>query len=276
MTDVPRSRRARAAAESALVRVAHHYGEQPPFVLIGGLVPELLCTRSPNIHAGTTDVDVQVDLEISTNAVNARRLERALANAEFQPDDKHIWRWKSPRDRALVKFELLADQDDQPNEQVLRFTDCDALGAVNLRGTGWAAKDTAPAHLSAKIGGVMHDVTILRTDLAGFLCAKLFAARGRRKEKDWYDIAFVLQHNDRGGPREAAAHIQQTFGAALAGAEMRTALMDVRANFATGSSQGARAYAEQMDLDHDEVNEAELRADAVLAVEILVDALLTK
>jgi hypothetical protein len=48
----PRSRLARTAAESALVRVVHHYGETPGFVLIGGLVPELLCSGPPHRHAG--------------------------------------------------------------------------------------------------------------------------------------------------------------------------------------------------------------------------------
>jgi hypothetical protein len=33
-------------------------------VVLGGLVPELLCTQTGFLHAGTTDVDVQVDLEI--------------------------------------------------------------------------------------------------------------------------------------------------------------------------------------------------------------------
>lgn len=42
----PRSRAARDAAESALVRVVHHYGGTPEFVLLGGLVPEILCAAS--------------------------------------------------------------------------------------------------------------------------------------------------------------------------------------------------------------------------------------
>lgn len=58
--EIPRSRVARVAAESALVRVVHHYGERPEFVVLGGLVPELLCSTSSYQHAGTTDVDVQV------------------------------------------------------------------------------------------------------------------------------------------------------------------------------------------------------------------------
>jgi hypothetical protein len=61
----PRSQAARKAAELALVRVAHHYGGRPESVLLGGLVPALLCAGSARRHAGTTEVDVQVNLEIT-------------------------------------------------------------------------------------------------------------------------------------------------------------------------------------------------------------------
>lgn len=63
--ELERSRAARAVAEAALVRVVHHYGGVPEIVVLGGLVPELLCSKSDKMHAGTTDVDVQVNLEIA-------------------------------------------------------------------------------------------------------------------------------------------------------------------------------------------------------------------
>ena len=109
--DAPRSRAARAAAERALIRVVHHYGARPEFVVLGGLVPELLCAGSSFRHAGTTDVDVQVDLEIACGSVNTARLENALRNAEFEPDNERAWRWitNEPAPRTVVKFELLAD-----------------------------------------------------------------------------------------------------------------------------------------------------------------------
>lgn len=135
----PRSRAARHAAEQALVRVVHHYGSTPEFVLIGGLVPELLCSTSGMVHAGTTDVNVQVDLEIAAGAVNMARLEQALANAEFEVDPQRVWRWQTEADgrRAVVKFELLADLVDQRGGAIVTFDECEALGAVNLRGTGF-------------------------------------------------------------------------------------------------------------------------------------------
>jgi hypothetical protein len=62
--DLERTGRARRAAELALVRVCSHYGERPNFVLLGGLVPAMLCSDSARLHAGTTDVDVQVTLRL--------------------------------------------------------------------------------------------------------------------------------------------------------------------------------------------------------------------
>jgi hypothetical protein len=99
--EAPRSRAARAAAERALIRVVHHYGTRPEFVVLGGLVPELLCAGSAFQHAGTTDVDVQVDIEVACGSVNTSRLERALVNAEFESDAQRICR-RSPGALSLT------------------------------------------------------------------------------------------------------------------------------------------------------------------------------
>lgn len=269
-SDPPRTHEARAAAERALVRVVHHYGAQPEFVVLGGLVPELLCAGSGLRHAGTTDVDVQVDLEIAAGAVNTTRLERALRNAEFVPHNRTVWRWvdngaAAGVARAVVKFELLADLTSEPVESTVRFSDCEQLGAVNLRGTGFAARDVVVHSLSANIGGTLHAVKVKVTGPAGFLLAKTAAAHARRKPKDWYDLAFVLLHSDLGGPEQAAAAVRTRFRSDLVGS-VRTALDDLLANFETPGAQGPQAYAEQMLVDHPELNGTVLAGDAVLAV----------
>ena len=268
MAEAARSRAARAASERALVRVVHHYGARPEFVLLGGLVPELLCARSAQRHAGTTDVDVQVDLEIACGAVNTARLEIALKNAEFEPDSARVWRWVADEatTRTLVKFELLADLDTERNEATVRFDACENLGAVNLRGTGFAARDIEVQVFTAKIGDDLLTVEVNVTGLAGFLLAKAAAARSRRAPKDWYDIVFVLLHNDSGGPAQAADAVRARFDADLVGA-VRTSLDDLAANFTGPGDQGPSAYTAQMHLDHPELDPATLAADAVLAVE---------
>lgn len=268
-----RSRAARRTAERALVRVVHHYGARPEFVVLGGLVPALLCAGSNFDHAGTTDVDVQVDLEIACGSVNTIRLEQALRNAEFEPDNERVWRWKAdgPEGPSVVKFELLADLDDQPANAEIRFVGCEHLGAANLRGTGFASRDVEVHELNARIGGVELRVEVNITGLAGFLLAKTAAAASRRKPKDWYDVAFVLIHNDVGGPVEAASIVSDRFKSDLA--HMRTSIDDLRANFADLWAQGSTAYAEQMLIDHPDLGMATLRADAVVAVETFYERL---
>lgn len=268
MTDeVPRSRAARAAAETALVRVVHHYGSKPEFVLMGGLMPDYLCTGSVFQHAGTTDVDVQVDLEIACGAVNVKKLEQALLNAEFEPDTDRVWRWATEGAgiHAVVKFELLADDDGVPGGEILRFAECDALGAVNLRGTGFASRDVVGRSLTARVGDLKRTVEINTTGLAGFLMAKTAAARERRKRKDWYDIAFVLLHNNAGGPEAASEAVLARFPGEIVGAT-RTALNDLVANFVDTAAQGPQAYADQMMVDHPDLDRKAVVADAVVAV----------
>jgi len=270
----PRSLAARAAAELALVRVVHHYGKRPEFVLLGGLVPALLCSDSGVRHAGTTDVDVQVNLEISSGAVNAARLEQALRNAEFVPDAQNIWRWRSATgSRAVIKFELLADLDNEPAEAVVVFDGCKDLGAVNLRGTGFAAKDVEVRNLAAIDQGVRREAEINVTGLAGFLMAKVAAARSRRKAKDWYDISFVLLHNDHGSVPETAAYVTQTFGAEVG--SLSSAIADLRANFEGPNAQGTIAYVDQITQDYPELDPATAAADCQLAVQTFSDLLLS-
>lgn len=230
-------------------------------------MPALLCSHSEFLHAGTTDIDVQVDLEIAAGAVNARRLERALRDAGFKPDQQWAWRWvaRGTNPDTVVKFELLADRENAPAESTLRFDGCESLGAVNLRGTGFAAHDVQVHRLTSGDVDSKHPLELNVVGLAGYLLAKTAAARERRLPKDWYDLAFVLIHNDAGGPSAAAEAVAARFSDDLIG-PIRTALEDLAANFADPRAQGPAAYTNQMLLDHPDLNSIELAADAVVAV----------
>ncbi len=199
--------------------------------------------------------------------MNTARLERALCNAEFVPEDSQIWRWVAGggTGTAVVKFELLADLHNHPAEATIVFEECKCLGALNLRGTGFASRDIEVRELSARFGGVTHHAEVNVTGLAGFLLAKAAAAFSRRKAKDWYDIAFVLLHDDAGGPVEAAERVRERFVGKFG--SVSTALIDLQANFAASDAQGTQAYVQQMWRDHPDLDPATLAADAVLAVE---------
>jgi hypothetical protein len=104
---------------------------------------------------------------------------------EFVPDAEHVWRWRTGNGGglAMVKFELLADLDDQPAGATVVFDGCDDLGAANLRGTGFAVRDIEVRQLRARVGGVEQVAKINVTGLGGFLMAKCAAAYSRRKPR---------------------------------------------------------------------------------------------
>lgn len=273
MSDPVRSRRARELAERALVRLILEYGDVPDFVLLGGLVPDLLCSSAPRLHQGTTDVDVQVDLEIQGGSENAARLEGALKSAGFLPDVKRIWRW---RDEAapelLVKVEFLADLDYAPNHETVSFNNCESLGAINLRGTGFASRDWEMRTITAQIESESHSVQLRVATLPAYLLAKTHAAHGRMLPKDWYDIAYVLLHNNDGGPSAAAIRVRDQFGPELVGVTA-TALSELLANFADSDAQGSVAYASTMIGIYPELDPDVLANDALAAVAAFMTAL---
>jgi hypothetical protein len=266
MSEPIRSRQARDLAEAALVRLVRAYGDVPEFVLLGGLVPDLLCGQAPQVHVGTTDVDVQVNLEIQGGSVNAARLERALKEAGFRPDSTRVWRWKDETAPGLVvKAEFLADLDDVPAQTTVMFKDCETLGAANLRGTGFASQAWELRSITANIDGSAVTVNLRVATLPGYLLAKIHAAYARRLEKDWYDIAYVLIHNDAGGPAAAGAQVNDRFSEALVG-ETATALTELSANFSDENAQGTRAYVETMLELYPELDSDVLANDAIAAV----------
>lgn len=266
MSEPMRSRQARELAQAALVRLVRAYGGVPEFVLLGGLVPDLLCSQARQAHVGTTDVDVQVDLEIQGGSANAVRLERALTDADFKPDSERIWRWKDQSAPGLVvKAEFLADLDDVPTRTTVKFKDCEKLGAVNLRGTGFASQAWELRSMTAIIDGRSVTVELRVAKLSGYLLAKIHAAYERILRKDWYDIAYVLIHNDEGGPAAAGTLVRERFSANLVG-QTKTALAELSANFYDETAQGTLAYVETMLELYPELDGAVLANDAVTAV----------
>jgi len=236
-------------------------------------VPDLLCSGAAHPHVGTTDVDLQVDLEIQGGSMNASRLERALKRAGFTPDSARVWRWKDETVRgSVVKIEFLADLDEVANHQTFSFDDCESLGAVNLRGTGFASQDWELRTMTADIDGQPTTVELRVATLPAYLLAKIHAAHGRRLPKDWYDIAYVLLHNDDGGPDAGARRVVERFGDALGGSTS-TALEELAANFTDPASQGSVAYTDTMFGLHSDLDRDVLANDAVAAVSTFIDAL---
>lgn len=275
MREEVRSAEARARAEQALVWLAAGLeGETIELIVLGGLVPEIL-TRGVEpgsaAHLGTTDVDLllvtHVDQREDLGAVEER-----LVALGFSPEEDG-WRWRGAVGGRAVKIEFLCDLATVREEDLVTPAGCKELRAVNLRGTGYVARDWQWEELRASgPDGESLSVRVRFAGLAGYLLAKMVAVRTRGAEKDYYDFAYVLIHNRAGGPREAAA--------ALMAGELREAvrelcptLQEVDARFRSAGDFAARCYAEQMRLVDPGLDEATLRTDAVVAVAEFIESL---
>ena len=83
--------RSRVARTAALLSIVRHYGQQPEFVVLGELVPELRCSALQ--RAGTTGVDVQLDPEIACGvAMRSGSRERSVLPGS-SPKGRRPWRW---------------------------------------------------------------------------------------------------------------------------------------------------------------------------------------
>ncbi len=274
--DEQRSRETRARAELALVRLVYTLGEEDIFfVVLGGLVPEVLASDEPLVpeHLGTTDVDVLLITHVDSGA-DLGRVERALEHLDFKPDpNEDGWRWRGPIDGVSVKLEFLCDLSDYREGEVVRPRGCRALSAQNLRGTGHVGRDFAWKELNGDLlDGTAVSVRVRFAGLEGYLLSKCVAVRSRAATKDYYDLVYVLQHNRVGGPEEAANRLLSgEFADELH--SLRTTFIEIRERYVRATDGGPVGYSEQAMEAQFGADSAMLRADAVDVVQRFFSAL---
>lgn len=266
--ELERSPEARMLAERALVALLDALeGQDAKIIVLGGLVPEVLVggqePPAPG-HLGTTDVDILLISHLSARE-DLGHVERGLKKVGFRAGDGG-WRWRGAVGGKTIKMEFLCDLETAREHDIVPIQGCDELRAQNLRGTGYVAEDWAWEPLQAVLpSGQKTQVLARFARLGGYLLSKLVAARTRGADKDFYDLAYVLLHNRAGGPREAA-------GVLLAGhlrdslVVLRSTLIEIRERFRASNAVGPEGFATQSLILDPELDEAELRADAVAAV----------
>lgn len=274
--DKTRSRKTRARAELALVRLLHELRDQSvQLVVLGGLVPEILARddSSTPAHLGTTDVDILLITHLDPEA-NLSSVEQALQYMSFTPDQTEDgWRWSGPVDNATVKLEFLCDLSDQREREIIRPRGCTELAAANLRGTGYVASDFALKKLTGQLAdGRQVTVEARFAGLEGYLLSKCVALRARAATKDYYDFVYVLLHNRAGGPEQAARRLLE---GKLVDAlrSLQTTLMEVRERYVNTGDSGPTGYAAQALEVEPDADAALLRADAVDVVQRFFAAL---
>lgn len=226
--------------------------------------------RSVPAHLGTTDADLLIDLAVEFDYAG---IERALAAADFITDDDPAysgWRWWLRIEGVRVRVEFLCELQDQPERHVLRLRGCEQLSAINLRGTGFVARDSVSRSLASAAGEP--PIAVRFAGLSGYVLARpaprVSAGSPRATtilSTCWRTTMSMMGRGGRRG-RSAAVRLQRrsTASSRRGGSCAR---------FTSPDDTGPRGYAEQATIVQPDVPVARLRNDGAAVVNEFLDEL---
>lgn len=249
--------------------------------LVGGLVPLYLVqgdAYDQPVHIGSTDVDVALRLVVDAGDDGAyATLETNLKRNGFSRVDGASWRWAADVDGEIVVLELLGDAKDVAPGTVFRpkVTPPAGAGGVGLlcvRGVELAFRDARTISRDVLLlDGARSRVEFQVANLAPFVALKADAYLDRRKQKDAYDLVYVLRWW-QGGPESAAAAVAMS---PVAGDPfVISAISRVLGDYADSDRAGAVDYASLRASGGSAAELAQARNEAVLVVRQFTEALL--
>ncbi len=220
--------------------------------LTGGLVPRYIIPRPPDAeiprHAGTTDVDLVLDLEVLATVQAYRRLEqnlRALGfergmNEEGRPQH---FRWRKPcGGGVVVVVDLLCDAGADRGGSIAELPGERRLSALRIPGAHLVSEDHVEVELTAELldgrGSAIEHVRV--ANIVPFIVLKAVAYEDRFEEKDAYDLIYCLMYY-AGGPVDVAVAFADRLVRWREEPLIQRALEILRARFASGEqAPGAR------------------------------------
>lgn len=245
-----------AACEQTLRHLLIELGEWAEHVvLIGGLTPRFLVPETPegiDPHVGTTDVDLVLTIGVPDHAgvpaePLAERLKALGFQAEHERDDPSgpAFRWTRRVMGYRVKVEFMCPASNRKGGGIepepVPNTGAE-LGALRLPGAELVSRDYLELPLPGASGQEAGSGAILRVaGLLPFLVLKAFALDERDKDKDAYDIVWLLSAFGE-GPDDAA---RIALASPVAGEPVvQKAIARLREHFGTHDSRGPELYAE--------------------------------
>lgn len=181
--------------------------------LIGGLVPRYLTPASPPdipVHAGTTDVDVVLDVSVLAERGTYDKLKRQLKDAGFTqyvPEAGKVstWQWEYTGTGKRIVVEFLQHTDDPDPVPRLAPIDGEDVSACKILHAGiahqWFKETEIIVDLPGREGKARE--TIRYADEIAFIVLKAIAFDSRHENKDAGDLIHVLRHS---GSLDALAH----------------------------------------------------------------------
>ena len=242
------------AAKSVVIEIFHLLREySDDVVLVGGWIPELMLSGAERAHIGSMDVDLALNHR-KLQDEGYRRIRKLLLDRGYeQGKQPHIFlRRIQVGDSSLtVEVDLLAGeyggtgkrrrhQRIQVETLARKARGCDLAFEINPM--EMVVEGVLP-------GGGKDSATVRLASVVTFLVMKGMALDARLKEKDAWDIDFVLQ-NYPGGLEALVLELRPHVGHAL----VREGLQKIGKAFSSTSGVGATFVA-----DFDEIEDREER-----------------
>lgn len=238
------------------VRVLRSFGfAGTHVVIVGGLVPTLLVPQPESgieRHIGTQDLDLCLSVAlVDGNVGSYDRLEKSLKEAGFkmasEKGDSVSWRWIGGVDRPLTVEFFCASTPGREPGRLYRPGGVvgGKLSALVLSAGRLIDADTRDVEVEVLLPGgagrTRHSIKVAGP--AAYLAAKADALRRRNKNKDAYDIVWLVE-SWNGGQIALAQAIKDTRIAH--DTEFVSALRVLKEEFSSIDSSGAIKYARFM------------------------------
>lgn len=190
------------ACETALLTLLGAFGTlSDDLRLIGGLAPRYLTPAKPPLvpaHAGTTDVDVVLDLAVITEGHDYGSLASQLSRAGFQRNFENnkfsSWQWRLQIGAISVLVELLSDAGTALTTKQVQLAGED-ISTMAMPHAG-IARDWYITHelTGQPLGSGELTRKIYVADVPAFVILKAIALNKRYEPKDAGDLIHVLTY----------------------------------------------------------------------------------
>ena len=232
------------ACKSVLLELLRVLGEfRDQVVLVGGWVPGLLLRDAPERHVGTLDVDLAVDVANLPEETYESFL-RALEARGYRQDKAQPFRFY--RDvpvpggaPIVVEVDFLAGEygGTGPRHRTQAARD---IRARKARGCDLVFENSVKVTVEGRLpAGGVEKATVRVAGIVPWLVMKGMALADRIKEKDAYDIVYVIRHYP-GSRRALAIDLRPHLDNFL----VREGLGKIRSKFASANHWGPIAVAD--------------------------------
>ena len=258
------------AARSVLVELVHLLGEyRDSIVVVGGWVPPFLCPHPESPHIGSMDVDLALDHR-KLNEQGYRTILQLLLDRGYQQGKQpFIFHRSVALGDHSVKVEVdFLGCEYEGTGRTHRTQQVQDIRVRKARGADLAFDDPVSVSVSARLpDGTIDSVSLNIASVVSFLMMKAMALADRLKEKDSWDIYYVLR-NYPGGVEKVAKEFRPRLMHGL----IMEGLAKLRRHFSSIDSVGpaqVAGFQEENDLEE----QKRLRRDAYERVTYLLERL---